>query len=264
MASNTQVAENTEHPKTPAPTPVAKSNPIPTGCAKNSKKGRINTVFQKDPEDEDTYLVPIENIKNSKVSKLKPQSVVELSNAQITTTKYVSEETRQKRVEAGKRLAEFRKNKLIEDAKLKKEMVDKEEEERQQRIKEEIEAHKKAVEQKILEGKLVRVKVKEKKEYNTKNKLRGDCIPRSVIKDVIKIPKRKIEVDTDTEEVTDTDTDVEEVKNSSRSEHASSGSRKFKKVQKTIDKKIEEIKKIDETINQYKNPYLDKLMSLMK
>ena len=34
--------------------------------------------------------------------------------------------------------------------------------------------------------------------------------------------------------------------------------------QKKIDKKIEEIKKIDETINQYKNPYLDKLMSLMK
>jgi hypothetical protein len=236
MASNTQVAENAEHPKTPTPTPVAK----------NSKKGRINTVFQKDPEDEDTYLVPIENIKNSKVSKLKPQSVVELSDAQITTTKYVSEETRQKRVEAGKRLAEFRKNKLIEDAKLKKEMVDKEEEERQQRIKEEIEAHKKAVEQKILEGKLVRVKVKEKKEYNTKNK---------VIKDVIKIPKRKVEIDTDTEDATDTDTDVEEVKNKSR---------KFKKVQKTIDKKIEEIKKIDETINQYKNPYLDKLMSLMK
>jgi len=236
MASNTQVSENAEHPKTPTPTPVAK----------NSKKGRINTVFQKDPEDEDTYLVPIENIKNSKVSKLKPQSVVELSNAQITTTKYVSEETRQKRVEAGKRLAEFRKNKLIEDAKLKKEMVDKEEDERQQRIKEEIEAHKKDVEQKILEGKLVRVKVKEKKEYNTKNKL---------IKDVIKIPKRKVEVDTDTEEVTDTDTDVEEVKNKSR---------KFKKVQKTIDKKIEEIKKIDETINQYKNPYLDKLMNLMK
>jgi hypothetical protein len=236
MASNTQVTENAEHPKTPTPTPVAK----------NSKKGRINTVFQKDPEDEDTYLVPIENIKNSKVSKLKPQSVVELSDAQITTTKYVSEETRQKRVEAGKRLAEFRKNKLIEDAKLKKEMVDKEEEERQQRIKEEIEAHKKAVEQKILEGKLVRVKVKEKKEYNTKNK---------VIKDVIKIPKRKVEIDTDTEDATDTDTDVEEVKNKSR---------KFKKVQKTIDKKIEEIKKIDETINQYKNPYLDKLMSLMK
>jgi hypothetical protein len=236
MASNTQVTENAEHPKTPTPTPVAK----------NSKKGRINTVFQKDPEDEDTYLVPIENIKNSKVSKLKPQSVVELSDAQITTTKYVSEETRQKRVEAGKRLAEFRKNKLIEDAKLKKEMVDKEEEERQQRIKEEIEAHKKAVEQKILEGKLVRVKVKEKKEYNTKNK---------VIKDVIKIPKRKVEIDTDTEDATDTDTDVEEVKNKSR---------KFNKVQKTIDKKIEEIKKIDETINQYKNPYLDKLMSLMK
>jgi hypothetical protein len=250
MASNTQVAENAEHPKTPTPTPVAKSNPIPQGCAKNSKKGRINTVFQKDPEDEDTYLVPIENIKNSKVSKLKPQSVVELSNAQITTTKYVSEETRQKRVEAGKRLAEFRKNKLIEDAKLKKEMVDKEEDDRQQRIKEEIEAHKKAVEQKILEGKLVRVKVKEKKEYNTKNKSRGD-----LIKDVIKIPKRKIEVNTDTEDVTDTDTDVEEVKNKTR---------KFKKVQKTIDKKIEEIKKIDETINQYKNPYLDKLMSLMK
>jgi hypothetical protein len=250
MASNIQVAENTEHTKTPTPTPVAKSNPIPQGCAKNSKKGRINTVFQKDPEDEDTYLVPIENIKNSKVSKLKPQSVVELSNAQITTTKYVSEETRQKRVEAGKRLAEFRKNKLIEDAKVKKEMVDKEEDERQQRIKEEIEAHKKAVEQKILEGKLVRVKVKEKKEYNTKNKL---------IKDVIKIPKRKVEIDTDTEDVTDTDVDtdvdVEEVKNKSRN---------FKKVQKKIDKKIEEIKKIDETINQYKNPYLDKLMSLMK
>ena len=241
MASNTQVAENVEHPKTPTPTPVAK----------NSKKGRINTVFQKDPDDEDTYLVPIENIKNSKVSKLKPQSVVELSNAQITTTKYVSEETRQKRVEAGKRLAEFRKNKLIEDAKVKKENLDKEEDDRQQRIKEEIEAHKKAVEQKILEGKLVRVKVKEKKEYNTKK-----------IKDVIKIPKRKVEVDTETE--TETDTDVEEVKNSSRSEHASRGSRKFKKVQKTIDKKIEEIKKIDETINQYKNPYLDKLMSLMK
>jgi hypothetical protein len=138
MASNTQVAENTEHPKTPTPTPVAK----------NSKKGRINSVFQKDPEDEDTYLVPIENIKNSKVSKLKPQSVVELSNSQITTTKYVSEETRQKRVEAGKRLAEFRKNKLIEDAKLKKEMVDKEEDDRQQRIKEEIEAHKKEIEKK--------------------------------------------------------------------------------------------------------------------
>jgi FtsZ-binding cell division protein ZapB len=100
---------------------------------------------------------------------------------------------------------------------------------------------------KILEGKLVRVKVKEKKEYNTKNK--------QMIKDVIKIPKRKVEIDTDTEDVTDTDTDVEEVKNKSR---------KFKKVQKTIDKKIEEIKKIDETINQYKNPYLDKLMSLMK
>lgn len=260
MASNIQVAENTEHTKTPTPTPVAKSNPIPQGCAKNSKKGRINTVFQKDPEDEDTYLVPIENIKNSKVSKLKPQSVVELSNAQITTTKYVSEETRQKRVEAGKRLAEFRKNKLIEDAKVKKEMVDKEEDERQQRIKEEIEAHKKAVEQKILEGKLVRVKVKEKKEYNTKNKSRSDCIPfGKLIKDVIKIPKRKVEIDTDTEDVTDTDVDtdvdVEEVKNKSRN---------FKKVQKKIDKKIEEIKKIDETINQYKNPYLDKLMSLMK
>ena len=238
MASNTQVAENTEHPKTPAPTPVAK----------NSKKGRINTVFQKDPDDEDTYLVPIENIKNSKASKLKPQNVIELSNAQITTTKYVSEETRQKRVEAGKRLAEFRKNKLIGDAKVKKENLDKEEDDRQQRIKEEIEAHKKAVEQKILEGKLVRVKVKEKKEYNTKNKS-----SRGVIKDVIKIPKRKVEVDTEPE--TDTDTDVE-VK-----EHSKSS---FKKVQKKIDKKIEEIKKIDETINQYKNPYLDKLMSLMK
>jgi hypothetical protein len=239
MASNIQVAENTENPKTPTPTPVAK----------NSKKGRINTVFQKDPEDEDTYLVPIENIKNSKISKLKPQSVVELSNAQITTTKYVSEETRQKRVEAGKRLAEFRKNKLIEDAKLKKENLDKEEDDRQLRIKEEIEAHKKEIEKKILEGKLVRVKVKEKKEYNTKNK------PAKMIKDVIKIPKRKVEIDTDTEEVTDTDVDNDE-KEARKSS--------FKKVQKKIDKKIEEIKKIDETINQYKNPYLDKLMSLMK
>lgn len=229
MSANTEIPKTAEVAKTPVNTPVAK----------NSKKGRINSVFQKDPEDDGVVLVPIENIKNSKVSKLKPQSVVELSDAQITTTKYVSEETRLKRVAQGKKLAEFRKNKLIEDAKIKKENAEKEEDERHQRIKEEIDAHKKDIEKKILEGKLVRVKVKTKKEYNKEKR----------IKDVIPIPKRVV-VET---EDTDTETDREDTRKSS-----------FKKVQKKIDKKIEEIKKIDETINQYKNPYLDKLMNLMK
>ena len=228
------MSENQEIQKTPTNTPIVK----------NSKKGRINSIFQKDPEDENVVLVPIENIKNSKITN---QPIIELSNNQIRTSKYVSEETRLKRIEQGKKLAEFRKNKLAEDAKIKQEVKLKEEDERQKQIKEEIEAHKKEIEKKILEGKLVRVKLKQPKMITDKID-----IPKETNK--TKVKKKEIVMETETE--TETDTDTEEIKEARGSS--------FRKVQKKIDKKIEEIKKIDSTINQYKNPYLDKLMSLMK
>jgi hypothetical protein len=246
------MSENQEIQKTPVNTPIAK----------NSKKGRINSIFQKDPDDEDVVLVPIENIKNSKLTN---QPVVELSNNQIRTSKYVSEETRLKRIEQGKKLAEFRKNKLAENAKVKQEQLQKEEDERQLRIKEEIEAHKKEIEKKILEGKLVRVKLKQPKMMSDKiDSPKGNRLSSTIPEEdrltnktkVKKTPKKKeivMETETETETDTDVDNDEKEARKSS-----------FKKVQKKIDKKIEEIKKIDETINQYKNPYLDKLMSLMK
>jgi hypothetical protein len=244
------MSENQEIQKTPVNTPIAK----------NSKKGRINSIFQKDPDDEDVVLVPIENIKNSKLTN---QPVVELSNNQIRTSKYVSEETRLKRIEQGKKLAEFRKNKLAENAKVKQEQLQKEEDERQLRIKDEIEAHKKEIEKKILEGKLVRVKLKQRKMMSDKIDIpKGNTLSSTIPKEeqiktkVKKTPKKKeivMETETETETDTDVDNDEKEARKSS-----------FKKVQKTIDKKIQEIKKIDETINQYKNPYLDKLMSLMK
>jgi hypothetical protein len=169
-------------------------------------------------------LVPADQIKTS--------DVIELLPSQIKANKPpVSEEVRLKRIEQGKRLGEIRKAKCAvinadkERVRREKEEADaKEKEEERQRMRKEIE-------QQILEKKLVRVRVKEPIKRSRK----------------VKEPDTS-EPPTETED----DTDIEEDRYKQRH------------IRKQALKTAKAIEKIDTVLSAHKNPYMDKLMSLMR
>jgi hypothetical protein len=161
---------------------------------------------------------------------------MELLPSQIKANKPpVSEEVRLKRIEQGKRLGEIRKAKCaIINAE--KERVLKEKQEADALAKEEEKQRmRKEIEQQILEKKLVRVRVKEP------------------VKRVRKV-KEPETTETETEVPTETedDTDVEEDRHKQRH------------IRKQAIKTAKAIEKIDNVLSAHKNPYMDKLMSLMK
>jgi hypothetical protein len=202
------------------------TTPTTPAVEKKAKVTRDRTrIFQKDENGD--LLVPADQIKSS--------DVIELLPSQIKANKPpVSEEVRLKRIEQGKKLGELRKAKCaIINAD--KEKVRREKEEADAKEKEEEKVRmRKEIEQQILEKKLVRVRVKEP------------------IKRTKKV--KPVEEETETEPPTETedDTDIEEDRHKQRH------------IRKQALKTAKAIEKIDTVISAHRNPYMDRLMSLMK
>jgi tRNA uridine 5-carboxymethylaminomethyl modification enzyme len=183
-------------------------------------------IFQKDENGD--LLVPIDQIKT-----LRPTEVLELTPSQIKYNRApVSEEVRLKRIEQGKKLGALRREKY-EAINAERERIRKEKEEAEAKFKEEEkERMRKEIEQQILDKKLIRVRVTEPKRRSKK------------------------QVETTETEATETevteDTDVEDERHHQR------------KLRKQALKTAKAIETIDSVISKHKNPYMDKLISLMR
>jgi hypothetical protein len=210
---------------------------------KKEKVRRDRTrIFQKDENGD--LLVPADQLKT------KTSEVMELYPTQIKANKPpVSEEVRLKRIEQGKKLGEIRRAKCVV-INAEKERVRREKEEADAKAQEEEkERHRKDIEQQILDKKLIRVRIKELPKRVKKVKPVEEETEKEPVKRV-----RKVKEETETEPPTETedDTDIEEDRHKQRH------------IRKQALKTAKAIEKIDTVISAHRNPYMDRLMSLMK